>query len=553
MNIKIPFFSLILIICFNINVAFSVENNDSLEYGAIKCFNPFLNRLEHKKYQDKLLEDDVRPKRQKSYVSKSGYFLIHYDIEGEHKVDLTDIDKNGIPDYVDSTAIFCDEVFKAEIEEVGFIPPLKDTLGGNDKFDVYLTQLTTDTTSIYGFTGLDYETILSDKFIQGVCYIYIDNDYSIKDSIKVTESKKIPAYFTTGYEALKITIAHEFHHAIQFAYGYTVIPSASLNEMYSTFMERLVYPNSKDYYQYFSDLMYAPINYPFGLGEGKVGYRWSVFPEYLYKTGGNKLLRKVWELISNENDGYTALDSSLIYNGSSLNEAWKDFMNYVYFTSTRAQGEKYLSNASELRKLTFSKSFNIGNIEQSHTDILMPYQIVSYRVYVENSNSQKPSIVDFVISNYDSVSVKTQELIPAEFNFIISKEFLDGFQKIDGVELYYKIISDNNKVKAVTYVNEGILNNNSIFTFPQPYRMSKDEKISFSLVSDDIYETDAQIEVFDNEMLRIYNDKIKLSLESGYKSINIMKEDLKKLGNGIFYYLITTANSNYFGKFVIIN
>ncbi len=536
-----------------INEIYSCEELDCNHYAATKCINPFSNRVEHKKYQEKLLEDDIRPQRKYSIISPSGYFLIHYDTEGEHKVDAKDSNNNGIPDYVDSTAYYFDYVYQIEIEELKYKIPLKDTLGGNDLYDIYLTQLCREKDAIYGFTGLDYETSINDKLIQGVTYIYVDNDFSPTDSVIVGNGKKAPAFFTKGYDALKITAAHEFHHAIQYAYGLPVISSASLNEMYCTYMERIVYPETKDYYQYVNDLMTNPANYPFGSGDGKMGYRWSLFAEYLDIIGGNQLLKSVWEIISNENDGYTALDSALIKHNSSLNHAWMDFLNYVYFTSSRAQGDNYLRNASELRKISFEKTFNLNVGSQLFNSTINPYQVAAFRVYYDDANKNERATIDFLISNFDSIGVRTQEFDLINYEFEISTTPDSEFTKIDGYDVYYRIISQSNTVNGKYFINEGIKNENQVFAFPQPYKQNKDTDLSIVIKSSEIYEKSAKIEILNMELNSVYSAEKDIETTSGFKSVRLKLEDLKQIGSGIYYYQIAINNSNYFGKFVIID
>ncbi len=532
---------------------FSCQEPDCVHYGAIKCMNPFTNRAEHKKIQEKLLEDEVRPSRKYTFTSHSGYFLIHYDTEGEHKVDITDIDNNGIPDYVDSTAYFFDQVFQKEIVELGYIQPLKDTLGGSDLFDVYITQLCNEGTAIYGLTGMDYETLINEKLIKGVCYIYIDNDFSATDSVIVGNGKKAPAYFTKSFDALKITAAHEFHHAIQFAYGFTVTSSVSLNEMYSTYMERVNYPEIKDYFQYVNDLMTFPMNFPFGLGEAQIGYRWSLFAEYLDIIGGSSLLRSVWEIISNENDGYTALDSALIKHNSSLNQGWKDFLNYIYFTSERAQGDKYLKNADVIRKISLIKSFNLVSGSQQHTDIINPYQVSAFRVNLDNPITKERTVFDFLISCFDSISVKSQEILPLDYEFEISTIANSGFKKVDGYELYYQIKSNGNLVDGKYFINEGILNGNETFTFPQPFKQNRDNDLSFVLKLSNVFEQSAKIEILNMELNPVFSTEADIVINAGFKTLKLNNEDLKKIGTGKFYYNINLSKVSLFGKFVIID
>jgi hypothetical protein len=50
-------------------------------------------------------------------------------------------------------------------------------------------------------------------------YIRIDNNYSEQDTYVDSTNKVKQLYATTGINGLKVSAAHEFHHAIQFAYN----------------------------------------------------------------------------------------------------------------------------------------------------------------------------------------------------------------------------------------------------------------------------------------------------------------------------------------------
>jgi len=49
------------------------------------------------------------------------------------------------------------------------------------------------------------------------------------------------SFFTKGIQALRVTAAHEFHHAIQFGYGWWGSDERYAYELTSTWMEDVVY------------------------------------------------------------------------------------------------------------------------------------------------------------------------------------------------------------------------------------------------------------------------------------------------------------------------
>ena len=170
----------------------------------------------------KLVKD--RTDAQHSLLSPSGHFRVHYDTEGVNAVSRKDADANGIPDYIDLTLAIFDSTWVLEIEQLGYNPPPSDKgLGGGDEYDVYVIELGVGR-SYYGFThpGTSSATTYS--------HLEIDNNYTD------------PGYKQTrGLDALRVTIAHEFHHAIQFGY-YATFDGSWWQESTATWMEEVAYP-----------------------------------------------------------------------------------------------------------------------------------------------------------------------------------------------------------------------------------------------------------------------------------------------------------------------
>jgi len=190
-----------------------------------------------------------RPELTHQFLSPSGRFLIHYDISGPNAVPLKDENGNSIPDYVDSAAIYCDYAYAVEVLEIGYRPPPKDTVWG-EAYDVYLMD-NIQGTYIYGITNSDYP-VGNYKPEIFTSYITVDNDFSSRDSVQIGK-KKQRAFYDTSYNALKVVIAHEFHHAIQLAYTRNNINSLLL-EMSSTWMEYRVYPELRVYEEFLPPL-----------------------------------------------------------------------------------------------------------------------------------------------------------------------------------------------------------------------------------------------------------------------------------------------------------
>lgn len=178
-----------------------------------------------------LLQSSVQA--QETYISPSGKFEIHYDTSGEDAVPPGDTEpENGIPDYVEWVAAAADSSWNHEVQNLGHADPVT---GNNAPYQIYLIDL-----NYYGETRE-----------QGSgTYIILENDF-----VGFPENTD-PEGDQKG--AVKVTVAHELKHAIQYAnsewYGWPGNPDSphgtDWSEMDATFMEEVVYDNVNDYYNY---------------------------------------------------------------------------------------------------------------------------------------------------------------------------------------------------------------------------------------------------------------------------------------------------------------
>jgi hypothetical protein len=168
-------------------------------------------------------------------------------------------------------------VYRFEVGRLGFRRPVPDAShGGNSKFDVYLKDLGT---GLYGFCVPEYYKPGSRKVAAGYCVI--DNDFS-------------PSQFTgTPTANLKVTLAHEFFHALQFAYDINDDPW--IYESTATWMEERFADRVNDNRQYLPvgqvRLSHIPLD---TFADPGIHYGNWVWWEYLSSRFGNRIVRQVW-------------------------------------------------------------------------------------------------------------------------------------------------------------------------------------------------------------------------------------------------------------------
>ncbi len=182
------------------------------------------------------------------------------------------------PDWPATNLAAMDSVWSTEVDQLGYRAPLTDgTRGGSPLFDVYLKDLGGD---IYGFCAGEKQV----KKHTGSGYCVLDNDFAA-------------AQFPTGTptDNLVVTAAHEFFHAVQYAYDFAEDPW--MMEATATWMEERIATQVNDNRQYFPwSQIYAPY-VPLDAFSRDAGYQYGnwVFWEYLSTKYGIGIVKKAWD------------------------------------------------------------------------------------------------------------------------------------------------------------------------------------------------------------------------------------------------------------------
>ena len=271
-----------------------------------------------------------RTDAQHTLLSPSGRFRIHYDTEGRHAVSPKDDDANGIPDYIDLALVVLDSTWVLEVEQLGYNPPPADNgLGGGDEYDAYVIDI-----------GGRYYGYAYPETSGATTYSHLEIDNNFTD----------PGYKQTrGLDALRVTIAHEFHHAIQFGY-YAGQDGSWWQESTSTWMEEVAYPHIDDYLQYLTYFLSEPRR---ALNSGPYGslhtYGSAIFSHFLNQRYGRELNRLIWEEVGQRKSVHLDHFDHVIRQaepgglGVTMGEfaVWNYFTNHRYHDDYYAEGDKY--------------------------------------------------------------------------------------------------------------------------------------------------------------------------------------------------------------------
>ncbi len=268
----------------------------------------------------------TRVNKQAYYDSPLGLFRIHFDTTGGHAVYQPEVDINppdGTPDYVNRTAEYFDLAWIYICDTLGYdTPPYdSDRGGGMDLYDVYMHHYS----GAYGVTFSEFSSNQRPGRNYDYCsYIYVD-----------------PTYNGFGYNdrtlPMKVTSAHEFFHAVQFAYN--VNAGGWYMENCATWMEDILWDDINDNYAYLS-LFMNNVHRPLTTANGGFEYGAFVWPMFLYENWGHDFIRTSWEFCINSN-AVAALELTCDQYGTILEEQYIIFSLWNYLTGFRDDGNHY--------------------------------------------------------------------------------------------------------------------------------------------------------------------------------------------------------------------
>ncbi|MEW5843799.1 MAG: MXAN_6640 family putative metalloprotease, partial [Bacteroidota bacterium] len=270
-------------------------------------FNNF--KPEQQKFIASVLQ---RPATDTSFITQSGKFRIHFFKKGNDAplFDLFELAKAA------------DSSYNFEVNIMGFPPPPKDgNAGGDDKYDIYIQNLAG---GLYGYTETDQQ--ITDSTY--TAFTVIDNDFGT-------------GYYTHGIDAARVTIAHEFHHAIQVGNYIFRMTDQFYYELTSTSMEEFVYDSINDYYNYLGYYFSSP-NKAFSSNDGYDLAIWNIFLKDRFGFG---IIKRAWELMPAER-ALQAVAGSIQDAGSNFKIEFNTFGLWTYFTGSRSVTGKYFKEAS---------------------------------------------------------------------------------------------------------------------------------------------------------------------------------------------------------------
>lgn len=261
-----------------------------------------------------LYESSVSPAPEAVLSYETTHFYIEYNTTGTSAVPLDDVSPaNGVPDYIEWTATSAEFSWSTEVTSLGYhSPPASSASLYNGK---YLIQFQAQAS--YGFTtvlsGQRTKIVLHNNFLG-----FPPNDDPEGDQIG----------------ALRVTMAHEFKHAIQRTY--TNWTEGGWVELDATWMEDIVYDNVNDYYQYLAGpgSPFTEPQTPLDMAAAATtgSYEDCNWQHYQTEKLGNGHMLNFWnrrQTHSNE-PVLTTYEQNLIASGATFADAWGEYVAWNF-------------------------------------------------------------------------------------------------------------------------------------------------------------------------------------------------------------------------------
>lgn len=544
---------------------------DQQEANYHKCFTSIRNNpvkysefLNNKKEKNNKVQNDTidftsgRVKTQKVHISSNGNFAIHYDTSGFMRVDKSDKNKNNVPDYVDSVAYYMEYVYHIEVEQFGYQSPLNDfNADSTVQYDIYIREL--GHLGYYGWTETE-QNLPSKGFLRSTTFMVIDNNYIETDQHPNNSGVWVKSYNTSGIEGLKVTLAHEFHHAIQYYYGAS---NALYQEMSSVYMEMLVFPEIKDYLQYVRAILNPKVGRPsywsLASRSPEQGYSYGIFAQMLNLEYGDTVIKRSWEMIQDSVNEFQALDLILKSKNSSFQNEWNRFQKYIYYTGKRSIDGMYFPDAKLMPEVKFDSAFSIQNtnyISSQRFGNLLSYSFSTIRAISPGESSITDDTLDFVISNPNFEQlINPIDDQAQEFDLKFLKYDSTNFSQIENRNIFYKINQNipNHQV-FVHYGNETVALE---YASPNPYKQDQENVLFLPI--------DESLPLYDYVNFYIYSEDLTLLYKNQTKNEGQIlaktnkrvvpfdiKRNIPNLSSGIYFFETESNGKKIYGKFAVI-
>ncbi|HAL56648.1 MAG TPA: hypothetical protein DCP63_09270 [Bacteroidetes bacterium] len=472
-----------------------------------------------------------RPGRHKSKLSPAGFFRIHYDTTGAHKPAL--LNPGGNPalieksheQYIDSVAAVLDYCRRVEVEILGYsAPPTDLQQGGGDEYDVYVSDLGT---GVFGNTwwtpGDLIESTPNQRF---ATYMEIDNDYL--------------GHRTPGLLGLKVTVAHEFLHAIQVgSYGiWQEVPNFDFYfyELSSSWMEDVVYDFINDYhfdvrfyFERFKDTQNRSFSFTTYAGPIYYGYERSIWAHFLVRRYGQDVMKEIWTEMKSQPFLRSAA-KILQRRGSSLESEFTLFSFWNYFTADRADSARFYPEGKYYSRFSPNMASNFNGFSTSVSTSAYPLSTQFYQFSLASDT------VTAIVVNVEADAAVVARPTDRAFDLILSSSHPSSpFQKLRGGAMI-GFSSTPAHVWRTLYLESSSRGNaaTALEPSPNPLRIRDAQRLILPVVG--TRSADAQITFLSGSLDAMFSQRYPIVDVFGNKLIYVPSRDLQeRIPSGIYF------------------
>lgn len=467
-----------------------------------------------------------RPTKQKSVISPSGFFRIHFDTTGSqvpnYDPSLT-IDQN-----VTEVAKALDSAYNFEVNFLGYpVPPPDNSEGGDNRYDIYITSAD----GYYGFTQPD-SSLGSQKYTS---YIEIHYDYR--------------NYYTKGFNAMRVTVAHEFHHGIQLGNYILRSEDTFFYEITSTSMEEFVYDDVNDYYDYINSYFNTPEN----AFSNHTGYDLAIWNLYLKENFGFNIIKRQWELMPIQR-ALNAINMSIAEMGSNFKHELNNFGVWTFHTKHRAITGKYFEEAAQYPLIRLLSTIIFTSPEETVTIQSKP--TANNFIRFTNPDNSIDTLYT-IISNGDVQAGINNPAQTDAFSYFLYDYAANGTTQIDS-NYFSKFSTGNSALWSISEIMDTLINViepqiKTDYPYPMPFSYNKNSLINIPVSLDN--DGKVGLYILSTSMVLVYsNDDMQLNnVNKNIVTWNVKDNSGSELASGVYFYVVRSGNNIEKGKLVVLH
>jgi hypothetical protein len=313
--------------------------------------------------------------------------------------------------------------------------------------------------------------------------------------------KDFAGFPSEGLEGLKVTAAHEFHHAIQYCYNVRY-EDYFFFEMTSTWIEDFIYPEINDYYQYLPYFFSSVSNTTFDIYNFSTLFPYgnTLYVQMLEKQFGAGIVQEIWEQIKDvpAMDAINMILSNAPYNITWL-ESFSDYGVWLYYTGSRAIPGTFFEDAAQYPQVQIRSNDKINFYQTYQVDVNLTGLVNRYfEIYGANSLS-----LEAFLQSPGAPQGGFRQLSPSSFSPLYPINVPIVLQEIrsDTTVLILSNAERQDTFYRLDLKIAGDVDLTSVYAYPNPANItSQGENIRFINVP-----PDAQLTIFNIAGKRIVN------------------------------------------------